>query len=568
MLADAEVAEGEIRIKDETYSVFILPPVTHIKESTLRKLTDFVDGGGALIGCTFVPVGLLEAAGGDGALAPLDSFFGLDARATIREFSQGAAGDTALLQPDPARGFTFIKGSGLARAKPDETLRRVLNNAEVPDVAIDDEEIFYLHRSKDGFELYFLVNTSKKIKQSVQISFEQAGRPEVWNPTTGQISSLPAYEVQNGRTAIHLDFPPSESWIVVFDGTKEQRHVTETNLASVELTDEGAAGFGTVSESPFAVLVDGTTRERWSAEPKTHLTPIECPNTFAFETEQDNILVVGAWRMRMEEEIRDTSAVSFADFDDSDWLEVTNGAWEMQLPQERDEQIYPVSIWYRTTFEIQDLPKKLHLLIDGFSGSAFELYLNGRRIEDGGTRSWLDAEIPSIDVRDFVETGKNHVVVRLDVTRRTDGILDLLKIAGDFSLARSEGGHRIASSRTTIEAGDWTTQGFPFFSGTGLYRTAVEIPKSYLDEGRVYLEADCGEDVLEVRVNGSDPLIAPWHPYRLDVTEDLRPGKNQIEIRVTNTLINILEGEARPSGLFTSPRLVHVHRYELHRENQ
>jgi hypothetical protein len=66
-----------------------------------------------------------------------------------------------------------------------------------------------------------------------------------------------------------------------------------------------------------------------------------------------------------------------------------------------------------------------------------------------------------------------------------------------------------------------------------------------------------------VRVNGSESLVAPWHPYRLDVTDLIAPGKNTFEIRVTNTLLNILEGIPQASGLVSAPKLRHEHRYAL-----
>src|SRR5690606_21546360 len=98
---------------------------------------------------------------------------------------------------------------------------------------------------------------------------------------------------------------------------------------------------------------------------------------------------------------------------------------------------------------------------------------------------------------------------------------------------------------------------------TGVYRGSVDVPSEWLGSGRVFLEADCGEDVLDVRFNGGDSRVAPWHPYRIEVTDDLREGANDVEIRVTNTLMNILEGIKHPPGLFTPPRLWFEHRYEI-----
>ena len=70
----------------------------------------------------------------------------------------------------------------------------------------------------------------------------------------------------------------------------------------------------------------------------------------------------------------------------------------------------------------------------------------------------------------------------------------------------------------------------------------------------------------ELRASGVPAaIIRPGRPpySRIDVTDDLRAGANEIEIRVTNTLINILEGVKHPSGLFGPPRLSFEHRYEI-----
>ncbi|HEX9659632.1 MAG TPA: glycosyl hydrolase [Rhodothermales bacterium] len=563
VLADAEVSDGKITIRDESYSVFLLPPVTHIKASTLEKLQVFVASGGSVISCTFVPIGLLDAASGDGALPGIDSFFGIDPVSTLREFSTGSAGTIEVKRPEPSAGFFFLKGRGLSESKPRDTLRDLLNQCAAPDVEIDDDDVFYLHRVKDGFHIYFVTNTSRTAKKSVHLSFEQAGRPEVWNPTTGETTPAMVYEIHNGRTSMRLDFPPSESYVIVFDGTVEDRHVTESNLDITEVSSGSVVGFGSILHEAFATVVSGEISERWAAPVRPPLPHILLPDSFDFRTEEDNVLTVGEWRMRMEDELGDSRSASSPFYADRDWLRVTNGAWEMQLLEERVEQVYPVKLWYRTTFQIGDMPSRLSMLIDGFSGSEHELFINGAAVEDEGTRSWLDAEIRSIDVLDFVRPGANHVAVRLTVTRRTDGMLDLLKLVGDFSLSEVEGVWAIVTRLKTMQIGDWTKQGLPFFSGTGVYKASIEIPAEYLDGGRVSLEADCGEDVLEVVANGGQSLIAPWHPYRLEVTEALRPGRNDFEIRVTNTLINILEGEAKASGLFSAPRLVHEHRYDL-----
>jgi hypothetical protein len=230
----------------------------------------------------------------------------------------------------------------------------------------------------------------------------------------------------------------------------------------------------------------------------------------------------------------------------------------MQLPQERDQATYPVTLWYRTWFEAEAVPADLRVLIDGFSGPSYTLFVNGREIGDRGRRSSLDAEIKEVLVAPQVKPGRNCVAVRLTVNRRTDGMLDPLKIVGDFTLA----GRTIVAPAGTITVGDWTKQGYPFYSGTGVYRCEFTLPKKYTD-GRLFLNVECGEDVLELAVNGVPRGVCPWPPYRCDLTGALKEGVNLVELKVTNTLINLLEGVEHPSGVFAPPALEHFREFTI-----
>ena len=64
------------------------------------------------------------------------------------------------------------------------------------------------------------------------------------------------------------------------------------------------------------------------------------------------------------------------------------------------------------------------------------------------------------------------------------------------------------------------------------------------------------DDVLEVIVNGRSAGVRLWEPYQMEVTDLLRSGENILEMRVANTLVNLLEKVERHSGLAGAPRLV------------
>jgi hypothetical protein len=62
---------------------------------------------------------------------------------------------------------------------------------------------------------------------------------------------------------------------------------------------------------------------------------------------------------------------------------------------------------------------------------------------------------------------------------------------------------------------------------------------------RAYLEGPIRE-AAQVYVNGNLAGVV-WHPpYRIDVTEFVRPGDNSLRIVVGNTAINALAGQPLP----------------------
>jgi hypothetical protein len=247
--------------------------------------------------------------------------------------------------------------------------------------------------------------------------------------------------------------------------------------------------------------------------------------------------------------------------DTSVWQPQVAGAWSYQLPAEPDTP-YPIDVWYRIGFEAEYLPPKLELIVDGFAGSAWKLFVNGEPVTTKPTRSAIDSQMKAIDITRYAYSGVNIIAIRITVTSPTDGLLDLLKIVGDFSLAEQGDGYRIAAPRRSIEPAAWTTQGYPFFSGRASYCRRFQLPREFSGQ-RVFIEPAMGDDTLEVIVNGQSAGVRLWAPYAVEITDLLRPGKNTLELRVANTLVNMIEATRRPSGLACAPRLVAYRRVEF-----
>jgi hypothetical protein len=72
----------------------------------------------------------------------------------------------------------------------------------------------------------------------------------------------------------------------------------------------------------------------------------------------------------------------------------------------------------------------------------------------------------------------------------------------------------------------------------------------------VFIEPEMDDDVLEVLVNSQSAGVRLGKPYQMEVSDLLKPGENTLELRVANTLVNLLEAVERPSGLMGAPKLV------------
>jgi hypothetical protein len=86
--------------------------------------------------------------------------------------------------------------------------------------------------------------------------------------------------------------------------------------------------------------------------------------------------------------------------------------------------------------------------------------------------------------------------------------------------------------------------GVKFFSGTATYRTTFGVVANSLAPGRrLWLDLGRVAVIAEVRVNGRE-LGTFWKPpFRAELTAVAQPGRNELEVRVTNLLVNRLIGD-------------------------
>jgi hypothetical protein len=123
-----------------------------------------------------------------------------------------------------------------------------------------------------------------------------------------------------------------------------------------------------------------------------------------------------------------------------------------------------------------------------------------------------------------------------------------LTVDGPWTVAFQE--KRGAPATAVFDAlGSYTDSdvfGIKYFSGVATYTKTVHVDalgeRMYIDLGQV-----C--DLAEVYVNGTFCGTAWKQPYRVDVTDALKSGDNQLEIKVANTWPNRLIGDEQPGAI-------------------
>ncbi len=97
----------------------------------------------------------------------------------------------------------------------------------------------------------------------------------------------------------------------------------------------------------------------------------------------------------------------------------------------------------------------------------------------------------------------------------------------------------------------WTASsdtGIKYFSGTATYSKQLDAPKEWFSSGaKVLLDLGTVKEIAEVTVNGKPVGGILWKPpFQVDVSSALKPGSNDLIVKVTNLWPNRMIGDLQP----------------------
>jgi hypothetical protein len=436
------------------------------------------------------------------------------------------------------------------------------------------------HRTTAEAEIYFVANGQPRAATAT-CAFRVADRvPELWRPESGRIESAGVYRQRGGVTQVTLTLGPGESVFVVF------RRPAATEDPVVLVQHDGKTILNAASEpaSKFVVL-----KARYGVLGDPQRTRDVTKAVQAKLDAQVNRFPVSTMAAGGDPAVNvvKTLAVDYQ-IDDQPYTAKARDGETIVLSRNAvgahvEKARYGVLDDPKRT---RDVRAKLQQMLDAgeneipvscmaagddpavgvFKTLDVEYTVAGKRRH----RSALDSETVDFAFRPAPP------VATAQIRRDTDGRSELETFrAGQYEVVTASG----QVCRLTVDAppapvdipGPWEVRfapgggapeqvkldkliswsqhadpGVKYFSGAAHYRTtfhwqppsagANTTSRCYLDLGQVAVMA-------EVKLNGKDLGILWKPPFRVDVTDALKPGENTLEAKVVNLWINRMIGD-------------------------
>lgn len=192
----------------------------------------------------------------------------------------------------------------------------------------------------------------------------------------------------------------------------------------------------------------------------------------------------------------------------------------------------------------------------------YTFMINGNEIAK--SEYFIDGYNFCFDVKQYIKLGVNDFTIKINKSPANKPVIsDPIKLKGDFIIKEifdpdSMTKNIIASRPNKIILSSnlsWADNGFPHYSGIMKYKTKFEF--NPLDSQKYFIGLYPQEnDVSEIILNSKTIGVIAWRNAKLEITDHIEKGHNNLEILVANTIINSVESIKQPSGLRGFPSII------------
>ena len=181
-------------------------------------------------------------------------------------------------------------------------------------------------------------------------------------------------------------------------------------------------------------------------------------------------------------------------------------------------ETHSVTLYYDINSEIA-APVKLGIE----DPEACRVYINGEAADMTVAGWYVDKAISAIKLPD-IKKGANELKVEIKYNQKS--YLENIYLLGDFDIQLKDGEAVITSPRDTLNFGDITTQGMPFYTGNLHYVFEVEISTG----GEYFIRIPkFNAPALAVYADGKECGLIAYSPHRLSLGR-LDAGRHEIEV--------------------------------------
>jgi hypothetical protein len=355
--------------------------------------------------------------------------------------------------------------------------------------------INYIHRRADNLDIYFLANMKERF-ETVDCTFRVKGKlPELFFPDTGKVEKATMFKFVEDRTRLTLSFEPYGSLFVVFRSTGDGESIARIlhNGKDALIPAPQVAGKLEIVKAIYGVLEDPGKQvdvtEHLRKMVRNNTLSVVASNAIAGDPAP---LIVKKMRVDYKWDDKQNTVI----VNENELLEIPKGL----VGKEPGARLR----W--------DPKGKLELL--AFEPGDYEVQTTAGKT--------VKVEVPSVPKP--------------------------IEIGGPWEVhfPPKWGAPEKAVFEKLISWSEHHEEGIRYFSGTARYVKEVEIPKDLIgNDKEVYLDLGDVEVIARVKLNGKDLGILWKKPYRVDITDAIKAGKNTLEIEVANLWANRLIGDEK-----------------------
>ena len=507
ILCEAEVTNGIIKIGQASYSVLILPPISNIETAAWEKIKLFLEQGGVVIANKLLPYESID----DRLIEQeiLDTF-GLE-QSTRSDYWKSFQG-------------SLCKGKLNAYFIPSGDIEI---NLHVLKMYLDED----IHFKTDCGKKSFLTEKRKVSQQStmVFISNQEEGEHQATLTVTYPCEFLRLY-LDTGEVEILVSSQGEIGWKLDLHFESYQSYLIQVNRK------------------------DETVEVKEKAVP--WVWKVKSKGNWEVKALQKNILRFDRFELGLDSELDNemrtiVQAKTFID-QCSDLMK------EQTLPIKFGQLFgtpmkmtldYPISSTYQRKFIVEKMPENCSILMDkGAISGDYKIYINDQIVEDFQHNFVYDNSNLTSDILPYLNLGENILRIVVKVEHDWGGVIDALYLLGDFGVIFNVERQPVISSYvTTSSLHPGPYRSYPYYAGTLSFTQKVQLDRapeeeyfSLIFEDQVKHLHDC----IEVWVNGHPLGVKAWTPYQWEgKSQVIQAGENVVEVRITNTLIGLLEGK-------------------------